>query len=44
MFVQVVDSQYLLVANEAHHVLVFKLHEQNGETQVSECDYQCHQK
>ena len=39
MSVQVVDSQYLSVVNEAHRVLVFKLHEQSGELQVSECDY-----
>lgn len=39
MSVQVVDSQYLLVVNEAHRVLVFNLHKQNSETSVSECDY-----
>ena len=39
MSVQVVDSQYLSVVNEAHRVLVFKLHKQSGELQVSECDY-----
>ena len=41
MSTQAVDSQYLLVVNEAHRVLVFKLHEQNDETHmhVSEWDY-----
>lgn len=39
MYVQAVDSQYLLVVNEAHRVLVFNLHEQNGETCVSDYDY-----
>ena len=39
MSVQAVDSQYLLVVNEAHRVLVFNLHGGNGEKSVSECDY-----